>query len=130
LRELYFASVNETIIGYVTLIWKSPYLPFAQTHIPEIKDLNVIVESRCRGYGTRLIKHVEQRARAAGHQMIGIGTELTPDYDAAQRLYPALGYVPDGRGKKGRCDLLHQTDLNDYCLRSMILFRYKKIIDF
>lgn len=100
LRELYFASVNGTIIGYVTLIWKSPYLPFAQANIPEIKDLNVVVESRCCGYGSRLIQHIEQQVRAVGHQMIGIGTELTPDYDAARRLYPALGYVSDGRGEK------------------------------
>jgi 3-dehydroquinate dehydratase/shikimate dehydrogenase len=99
LRELYLASVNETIIGYVTLIWDSPYPPFAKAKIPEIKDLNVIVESRSQGYGTRLIKHAEERARAAGHKIIGIGTELTPDYDAARRLYPALGYVPDGRGE-------------------------------
>ena len=100
LRELYFASVNETIIGYVTLVWNSPYLPFAKAHIPEIKDLNVIVESRSQGYGTRLIKHVERRVRIAGHKIVGIGTELTPDFDAARRLYPALGYVPDGRGEK------------------------------
>lgn len=30
--------------------------------------------------------------------MIGIGVGLYADYGAAQRLYPKLGYRPDGRG--------------------------------
>ena len=35
---------------------------------------------------------------AVSDRVIGIGVGLTPDYAAAQHLYPKLGYVPDGLG--------------------------------
>jgi hypothetical protein len=40
----------------------------------------------------------ERTAIEHGKNIMGIGFGLTADYGAAQRLYPKLGYIPDGRG--------------------------------
>ncbi len=105
-REVYLFFLNDRIIGYGTLVWNSPYPRFSEHQIPEIKDLNIIVEYRRHGYGTHLIKHMEERARERGHLILGIGAGLTPDYEAARRLYPSLGYISDGNG-------VHQTQWGD-----------------
>ncbi len=42
-----------------------------------------------------MIRECERIVRHKGHPH---GFGLTPDYGAAQRLYPKLGYIPDGRG--------------------------------
>jgi GNAT superfamily N-acetyltransferase len=87
-----------TVIGYVNLLWHSDYSGFAEADIPEINDLNVIIPWRRRGVGTALITAAEAAARDAGRRRVGIGVGMTPDYDAARRLYPALGYLRDGFG--------------------------------
>lgn len=97
-REIYLALLDGKVIGYATIVWESPYPPFSEARIPEVKDLNVLVEHRCRGCGTDLIKHLEKRALVRGYKVIGIGVGVTLDYGAAQSLYRSLGYVPDGRG--------------------------------
>jgi GNAT superfamily N-acetyltransferase len=86
------------IIGYVNVLWRSDYPRFAEADIPEINDLNVIVPWRRQGVGTALITTAEAVARDAGRGRVGIGVGMTPDYDDARRLYPALGYVWDGFG--------------------------------
>jgi GNAT superfamily N-acetyltransferase len=60
--------------------------------------LNVIDEHQNRGIGRALIHEAERVVAAAGKSVVGIGVGQTPDYAAAQHLYPKLGYVPDGRG--------------------------------
>lgn len=85
-------------VGYSNLLWQSGYEPFRREAIPEITDLNVVAEFRRRGIGTALIGECERIAAAHGKKIIGIGVGLTPDYEAARRLYPSLGYVYDGRG--------------------------------
>lgn len=97
-REVYIALDDGRIVAYATLVWESPYPPFAKKKIPEIKDLNVVVEYRRKGCGTRLIEHIEKRLRTLGHNIVGIGVGVTADYDAARNLYPKLGYIPDGLG--------------------------------
>lgn len=97
-RIVLVALVGETVVGYVTLVWQSGYPPFREAGIPEIVDLNVITAFQKRGIGTALIQTCEQLARDAGKPVMGIGTGTTPDYASAQRLYPQLGYVEDGRG--------------------------------
>lgn len=97
-REVYIALDKGRIVGYATLVWESPYPPFAKKKIPEIKDLNVIVEYRRGGYGTRLIEHIEKRLYTSDFTIVGIGVGVTPDYEAARSLYPKLGYIPDGLG--------------------------------
>ncbi|RYX83034.1 GNAT family N-acetyltransferase [bacterium] len=88
----------ETVIGYTNIVWTPEYAPFAEAGIPEINDMNVVGDWQKRGIGTALIKECEKMARHAGHKEMGIGFGLTADYGNAQRLYPKLGYIPDGRG--------------------------------
>ncbi|BCM91413.1 hypothetical protein IAD21_03285 [Abditibacteriota bacterium] len=86
------------VVGYTNVIWTPEYAPFAEAGIPEINDMNVVGEWQKRGIATAMIRECERIAREKGHPIIGIGFGLTPDYGAAQRLYPKLGYIPDGRG--------------------------------
>jgi hypothetical protein len=45
-----------------------------------------------------LIQEAERLIAAAGKSVAGIGVGQTPDYAAAQHLYPKIGYEPNGRG--------------------------------
>lgn len=85
-------------VGYVTVVWESTYEPFRRAGIPEIVDLNVITEYQRRGIGTALIRAAEDAARQRAYAYIGISVVQSPEYVAANRLYPKLGYVPDGQG--------------------------------
>ena len=91
-------AAGGRVVGYANVLWRSAYPHFRREGVPEINDLNVVEEARCRGVGTALIREAEGIVAARGLAVIGIGVGLTPDYAAAQRLYPKLGYVSDGRG--------------------------------
>ena len=97
-RDLLACAENGQMVGYVTLLWRSHYLPFAEARIPEISDLVTALAWRRRGLAEAMIGVCEARARQAGHPVIGLGVGLYADYGAAQRLYARLGYRPDGRG--------------------------------
>lgn len=84
-------------VGYGTLDWRSDHPPFRDAGIPEIRDLNVAPHARRQGVASRLLDAFEARARERS-QTVGIGFGLYQDYGAAQRLYVARGYVPDGNG--------------------------------
>jgi len=96
-RDVFIAEAAGEFAGYVTIVWNSDYLPFAEAGIPEIVDFNVLVKFHRQGIGSRLMDAAEQKIveRSA---TAGIGVGLTPDYGAAQVLYVKRGYVPDGRG--------------------------------
>jgi len=85
-------------LGYVTLQWESTYTQFWRRGIPEIADLNVMEARRKQGIGSALITACEDAAREAGYEAIGISVVQSEEYAAANRLYPALGYEPDGFG--------------------------------
>lgn len=97
LREVWVAFCENTFAGYVTICWHSNYAPFAEAHIAEIVDLNVLPAFRRRGIGTRLMQMAEERAVMVS-PVVGIGVGMTADYGSAQRLYVRRGYLPDGRG--------------------------------
>jgi GNAT superfamily N-acetyltransferase len=97
-RDLLVAHEAGAAVGYVTLLWRSHYPPFAETRIPEISDMVVAEDWRRRGIGEALIGVCETRAAVAGYRTMGIGVGLYADYGSAQRLYVRLGYKPDGRG--------------------------------
>ena len=106
-RTVLVACVADEIAGYATIVWPSEYWPniyppFRDANIPEIKDLNVLAAHRAQGFGTALIGEAERLVAARGYESIGLGVGLSPDYGAAQRLYPQLGYVFDGRGTTQR----------------------------
>lgn len=96
-RVIFVAFVNDDFAGYVTIVWHSHYPPFAQAHIPEVVDFNVLPQYRRRGIGSRLMDEAE-RGVGARSSVIGIGVGLYSDYGSAQRMYVKRGYIPDGRG--------------------------------
>jgi GNAT superfamily N-acetyltransferase len=106
-RTVLVAFEGEKVVGYVTIVWVAYYDGFRARGIPEIMDLNVITAYQRRGIGTALIAAAEQVARTRGVPTMGIGVEQTPAYAAPNRLYPKLGYLPDGRGLSG--GVLHLT---------------------
>lgn len=109
-KRLIFVALQPeiTMMGYVTLVWQSDYTQFWRRTIPEIKDLNVMTPFQQRGIGTALIAACEEAARERHYIQIGISVvQGDPDYAAANRLYPALGYVPDGFGITPHDNELH-----------------------
>jgi len=97
-RLVLVALAEGEVLGYGSLLWQSAYPPFALAGTPEIHDLVTARRHRGRGVATGLIAALEQAAASGGRTSIGLGVGLYADYGAAQRLYPLLGYLPDGRG--------------------------------
>lgn len=93
-----FASDGGDMAGFVHLIWRPAYPPFARLGIPEIQDLAVLPDFQRRGLGRALVLRCEDEAQKRGCQEIGIGVGLHAAYGAAQRLYVRLGFMPDGAG--------------------------------
>lgn len=96
-RVTRFAFVGGEFAGYLNVLWQSGYPPFAEAHIPEINDFNVLPRFQKQGIGTALMGEAE-RVIAARSPVAGIGVGMHQGYGAAQRLYARRGYVPDGRG--------------------------------
>jgi ribosomal protein S18 acetylase RimI-like enzyme len=96
-RPVVIARWDGVFAGYVTVLWRSPYEPFAAANIPEIQDFNVLPAFRRRRIGSALMDEAE-RLIAARSNVVGIGVGLHHDYGAAQRLYVLRGYLPDARG--------------------------------
>lgn len=84
--------------GYALLNWQPKYALFKRNNIPEIQDLNVISLYRRQGIGRAIIEFCEKRAAGKGYEEMGIGVGLDSSFGVAQRLYVALGYIPDGSG--------------------------------
>jgi GNAT superfamily N-acetyltransferase len=103
------ARLDGTFAGYVTVLWRSEYPPFAVAEMPEIADLNVLAPYRRRGIGTRLMQDAE--AAVARSPRVGIAVGLDGDYGDAQRLYARRGYVPDGLGVASRNRVLKHGDV-------------------
>ncbi len=96
-RSVFIAWKGEAFVGYVTVVWQSGHYHFREAGIPEIVDLNVLPEHRRGRIGTALIGACERLAATRGYRIIGLGVvQEDPDYAAARRLYPTLGYIPDG----------------------------------
>lgn len=91
------------ILGYGNLLLASEYPPFKKDDIPEIHDVWVFEEHRNKGFGSMLIRHLEQIAQKKGSHKIGIGVGLYRDYGQAQKLYFQMGYCPDGEGISYQC---------------------------
>lgn len=96
-RKTFLAVCEGYFAGWGHLIFKPDYSFFAESHIPEIQNLDVIPPFRKRGIGSQLIDSIEQFAFER-FDVIGIGFGLYSDYGTAQRMYVKRGYIPDGRG--------------------------------
>ncbi len=99
-RIVLTAHSGENFAGYVTIVWKSDYPPFAEKGIPEIKDLNVLSALWHQGVASELMDEAERRVFERS-RIAGIGFGISADYGAAQSMYVLRGYVPDGRGLFG-----------------------------
>lgn len=96
-RWVRVAVVAGEVAGYVTVLWESGDPELKRRGIPEIVDLNVLPDHREQGIGNALMDAGE--AEVAGRApRVGLRVGLHSGYGAAQRLYVARGYEPDGRG--------------------------------
>jgi len=96
-RATWFAFLGGAFAGYLNVLWRSWYPPFAAECIPEVNDFNVLPHLRRQGIGTALMDEAE-RVIVERSPVAGIGVGVTADYGDAMRLYVRRGYVPDGRG--------------------------------
>lgn len=96
-RIAWVAFLDNEFAGYVTLKWRSYYVPFQQQNIPEIMDLNVLPPFRKKGIGSKLLE-VAEKEGFSKVQTVGLGVGLYEDYGSALKIYIAKGYVPDGQG--------------------------------
>jgi len=92
------ARQDQTIVGLVTVRWKSNNPALADHNIPLVHQLTVVPGYRRRGIGSALMSAAEALAARRGHRALGITVGLFDEYGPAQRLYVRRGYVPDGRG--------------------------------
>lgn len=99
-ERMIFLAMGEgnAPLGYVQLNFVPVYQPFRRLGIAEVQDLNVVPAARNQGIGGALVQMCEETARARGGSDIGISVGLVPSFGAAQRLYLARGYRPDGAG--------------------------------
>jgi GNAT superfamily N-acetyltransferase len=97
-RTILVAYHGTRVVGYGTIVWEPEYELFRRQGIPEIVDLNVIGEYQGSGIGRALISALERVAVERNKPQMGISVEQTPQYARANRLYPRLGYIPDGQG--------------------------------
>ncbi|MEK3877573.1 GNAT family N-acetyltransferase [Paenibacillus sp. FSL M7-0420] len=88
---------GKEFAGWGHIVYTSHYPYFAENHIPEIQNLDVISTLRKSGIGSVLMDALEAEAFAR-FDTVGIGFGLYDSYGTAQRLYIKRGYVPDGRG--------------------------------
>jgi len=124
-RDVLVAEYDNQPAGYVTLLPNAAHGPFANRHIPEIKDLNVLPPYRRHGIGNTLLERIEAVAKAKSNQ-ITLAVGMYADYGAAQRLYVKRGYIPDGTGLwQGDKNLapyepcINSDDLNLYFIKNI-----------
>lgn len=98
IRTVAVIEKEGEILGYGSLLRKPECPFFAQKNIPEINAIWIDEDHRRKGYGTKLIKWLEDLASHEGYNQIGIGVGLYRDYGPAQQLYFQLGYYPEGNG--------------------------------
>jgi GNAT superfamily N-acetyltransferase len=96
-RLTLLAFHDNEFAGWGHIVYTSHYPYFAENHIPEIQNLDVISTLRKRGIGNVLMEALEAEVFAT-FDTIGIGFGLYASYGTAQRLYAKRGYIPDGRG--------------------------------
>ena len=125
-RTVLVAYSDKNFAGYVTILWKSNYPPFAEQGIPEINNLVVLPVFRRQGIASALMDDAEKRISERS-RVIGIGVGMFQDYGAAQRMYILRGYVPDTLGLfyKGQ----HVKRGQEVCVDDeLILYLKKEVI--
>ncbi|MGW0645216.1 GNAT family N-acetyltransferase [Streptomyces badius] len=89
---------DDAPVGTAQILWRGCSAPEVQARFPGCPELNGLgiwpSELRSRGIGTALIRAAEERVRAAGHPVIGLGVD--DDNDRAAALYLRIGYRETG----------------------------------
>ncbi|RDL01427.1 acetyltransferase (GNAT) family protein [Streptomyces sp. HB202] len=92
------AWADDVPVGTAQILWQGCAAPEVQARFPGCPELNGLgiwpPELRSRGIGTALIRAVEERVRAAGHTLIGLGVD--DDNHRAAALYLRIGYRETG----------------------------------
>lgn len=104
-REEVRSKVSDYIIalykgelaGFAKLNWESSYEDFAEKQIPEIKDLWVFKAFRNKGIARLMMSYLENKAFRKS-EVCAVGVGLSEEFEVAQGLFEALGYMPDGKG--------------------------------
>lgn len=97
-HDVVIAVADGVDCGCAVLNYQPVYSLFRALDYPEIQDVAVAPAYRQRGIASALVRHCEDKARAAGHGGVGISVAVSRDFGPAQRLYIKLGYMPDGYG--------------------------------
>ncbi len=109
--ELWVAVDEEMLLGNVTSCPPgSPWRELSADGEGEFRMLAVAPAARGRGVGEALVRHCEERARAAGATRMWLST--LDEMGHAQRIYARLGYRHDaGRDWDPAPDLLPDVHL-------------------
>jgi len=59
----------------------------------EIKSMHVLAEARGQGLSRRMLDHLTDAARAAGHVRLSLETGVQPTFVAARALYAKAGFA-------------------------------------
>jgi len=89
-------QVDQEIIGFACLVFRRPsnWSDAGNTqHLPQIVDLLVNESHRGRGYGSTLVRTIEQIVAAKGYDQLFIDVEPF-DNPRAYALYQRLGFQP------------------------------------
>ncbi|GGP57125.1 hypothetical protein GCM10010231_30150 [Streptomyces sindenensis] len=89
---------GDVPVGTAQILWRGCAAPEVQARFPGCPELNGLgiwpPELRSRGIGTALIRAAEERVRAAGHPLVGLGVD--DDNARAAALYLRIGYRETG----------------------------------
>ncbi|MFD8584102.1 GNAT family N-acetyltransferase [Streptomyces californicus] len=92
------AWADDIPVGTAQILWQGCAAPEVRARFPGCPELNGLSvwppELRSRGIGSALIAAAEERVRAAGHPLIGLGVDDGNHRAAA--LYARIGYRETG----------------------------------
>ncbi|MFI1186862.1 GNAT family N-acetyltransferase [Streptomyces californicus] len=92
------AWADDVPVGTAQILWQGCAAPEVRARFPDCPELNGLSiwppELRSRGIGSALIMAAEERVRAAGHTLIGLG--VNDDNHRAAALYVRIGYRETG----------------------------------
>lgn len=115
------ALYQKQVAGYVYLYYQCNWGGLGNQGYPGIVDLAVIESFRRKGIGNKLMEIAEEVA-ADYNDLVYLDVGVNSDFGSAQRLYAALGYIPDGKGvyyDKKVCEvdaLCKNSDILTLCL--------------
>lgn len=99
--RMFFAEITGKIVGVIGLISNHNLHDGFVTYIEHVV---IDEDARGYGYGTKLIRFAEDRAREEGCKLIELDTDI--GHEQAEKLYAKNGYVVVGK--------YHQKNISEY----------------